>query len=103
MSLQDPENINQKKKEIKMNEQIDETWYKLSEKSPPSYGSYLVLTNDDKYLLCHVSLNGWWSILPDPKFLGDMGNKCVIDSKKVEREVIWWREKPELPKNYKNE
>lgn len=99
MSSRNPEST-WKTKEVRMNKEIDETWYKLSEVSPPTKGSYLVLTNDDRYLLCQVSINGWWSVIPNPKFLGDMGGQVTINSKRVDREVIWWREKPALPNNY---
>lgn len=75
-------------------------WNKLSEKKPKKIGSYLCISNDDKYMVCHIAANGWWSKVPDAEFYGDMGNKVVLNGKEVEREVIYWMELPLPPKQH---
>lgn len=76
------------------------TWNKLSEKKPINTGCYLCITNDNKYVVCHVAANGWWSKIPDAEFYGDMGRQVILGSKKVEREVIYWMELPLPPNKY---
>ena len=78
-----------------MSEQIKNPlygWNHVSVKMPTNIGNYLCITNDDKVMVCHVAANGWWSIVPGAKFYGDMGEKVVIDSKYVDREVVYWKE-----------
>jgi len=37
-------------------------WNKLSKKKPENTGSYLCISNDEKYMVCHVAANGWCSV-----------------------------------------
>lgn len=76
-------------------------WYKLSEQSPDTVGNYNVITNDDKVMTCYVNQVGWWTMWGG-QFSGDMG-KCVIDSKLVDREVIWWKPIGPFPEQYSNQ
>ncbi len=73
----------------------------ISVKKPPqTAGNYLCITNDDKIMVCYVTVLGIWSKVPDASYYGDMGEMVVIDSKRVDREVIKWRILEDLlPKN----
>lgn len=69
-------------------------WYKTTERMPDNSGNYLCVTNDSLTMVCHLANNGWWSKVPDAKYHGHMGSKVTIDSKQVEREVVWWTDLP---------
>ena len=70
-------------------------WYKVEEVRPENTGIYLCISNDNKVMVCHVAANGWWSKIPDPEYYGDMGNKITKDSKRIEREVVYWTYLPD--------
>lgn len=67
---------------------------KWNTKLPEKSGNYLCKTNDNLVMVCFLSVNGFWSKVPDAKFYGDMGT-CVKDSKKVDRKVVSWVEIPD--------
>lgn len=80
------------KKNIKYN-----GWYKVADKKPDTTGNYLCISNDEKIMVCYMAKNGWWSIVPGAQYYGDMGKKVTVDSKIVDREVIWWKPIGDMP------
>lgn len=73
-------------------------WNEYNKQKPFNAGLYLCYTNDEQIMVCFLSANGWWSKVPDASFYGDMGNKIVLNSKEVEREVTHWMPLPNKPK-----
>ena len=65
-------------------------WISVEDRLPENIGNYLCFTNDEQCMVCHINANGWWSIVPNAQYYGDMGEKVVINSKEVDREVILW-------------
>lgn len=65
-------------------------WISVEDRLPENVGNYICFTNDEQCMVCHINANGWWSIVPNAQYYGDMGEKVVINSKEVDREVILW-------------
>lgn len=65
-------------------------WISVEDRLPENIGNYICFTNDEQCMVCHINANGWWSIVPNAQYYGDMGEKVVINSKEVDREVILW-------------
>ena len=78
---------------------MESNWISVKDKLPENIGNYLCYTNDDLIVVCHISANCWWSLIPNARYYGDMGEKIVLKSKSTEREVTHWMPLPEPPKN----